>query len=102
MLTKNVKSYYFLSVVIIENRMNASNASSVLSSGPAVVAGANRWNWTVSLAEIIYFGSGFILGSILTLAMLFVRSQCKHSNKKKEEKEEEDDDDNENSTGQML
>lgn len=80
--------------------MNASNASSALSSGSSA-AGTNRWNWTVSLSEIIYFGSGLILGSIFTLAMLFLRAQCKHSDKKKEE-EDDDNNDNESSTGQML
>jgi len=65
--------------------MNTSNTT--LSSDSAVF-GDDRFNWTVSLSEIVYFGSGFVLGCIFMFLILFLRAKCKRSHEKEEEQEE--------------
>ena len=68
--------------------MNTSNTT--LSSDSAVFDD-DRFQWTVSLSEIVYFGSGFVLGCIFMFLILFLRAKCKRSKKDESDEEQEGD-----------
>ena len=76
--------------------MNASNTT--LSSGSAVY---NDVNWSISFSEIVYFGTGFVLGCIFMFFVVFLRAKCERS-KKDESKDESNEEQHQESSGHML